>query len=60
MYALGTLRLSVGRYTTEEDIRNAVVAIMAAVNRLITKPTGPMRLVWEKLNITNGMFVIGY
>ena len=53
LYALGTLRLSVGRYTTEEDIRNAVVAIMAAVNRLITKPTGPMRLVWEKLNITN-------
>ena len=36
-YALGTLRLSVGKYTTEEEIKTAISEISAAVNRLRNK-----------------------
>ena len=36
-YALGTLRLSVGKYTTEEEIKTAIIEISAVVNRLRNK-----------------------
>ena len=34
-YGMGTLRISMGRYTTEEDIKKAVDFIYEAVNSFV-------------------------
>ncbi|KAK8795641.1 hypothetical protein WA158_000298 [Blastocystis sp. Blastoise] len=57
MYALGTLRLSVGRYTTEDDIEKAAKYILEAISSLIQDPIPAMIRVWTKLNINKDMLL---
>lgn len=53
-FAIGTLRLSVGRYTTKEDVEKAAEVIIAAVYALLEKPSINQRLAWEIYNIDTG------
>ena len=53
-FAIGTLRLSVGRYTTKEDVEKAAEVIIAAVYALLEKPSINQRLAWEMYNIDTG------
>ena len=53
-YAIGTLRLSVGRYTTKEDVESAADVIIAAVYKLLEQPSVNQKLAWELYNIDSG------
>ena len=53
-YAIGTLRLSVGRYTTEQDVEDAAEIIIAAVYKLLEQPSVNQKLAWELYNLDPG------
>lgn len=56
-FAIGTLRLSVGRYTTKEDVEQAADIIIAAIYTLLEKPSINQRLAWEMYNIDTGRMI---
>lgn len=53
-YAIGTLRLSVGRYTTRKDVEEAADIIIAAVYKLLEQPSVNQKLAWELYNVDPG------
>lgn len=53
-YAIGTLRLSVGRYTTKQDVEEAAEIIIAAVYKLLEQPSVNQKLAWELYNVDPG------
>ena len=53
-YAIGTPRLSVGRYTTKQDVEEAAEIIIAAVYKLLEQPSVNQKLAWELYNVDPG------
>lgn len=53
-FAIGTLRLSVGRYTTKKDVEEAAEVIIAAVYKLLEEPSFNQKVAWEMYNIDPG------
>ena len=57
-FAIGTLRLSVGRYTTKKDVEEAADVIIAAVYKLLEEPSFNQKVAWEMYNIARGKIII--
>lgn len=57
-FAIGTLRLSVGRYTTKKDVEEAADVIIAAVYKLLEEPSFNQKVAWEMYNIDPGRRVL--
>lgn len=50
-FAIGTLRLSVGRYTTMDDVEKAAEVILSGIQQLLDNPTDIQKCAWNMYHI---------
>lgn len=59
-FAIGTLRLSVGRYTTLEDVEKAAEVIISSIQQLLDHPSENQKHAWDIYHIDLSSCLVYY